>query len=353
MPGKQAGIFRIIKFFTRMKRIYSSKLTLALSLLLFIFSVGVLGYKILSDYSWVDAFYMTVITITTVGYGTVRDLSPSEKLFTSLLIISSIFIVGYAISVITEYLLSKNNIGNFKRKKVQQKIDSLKDHIIVCGYGRNGKQAVHKLEAYNKEYVVIETNEDIISREQKDGKLFIEGNAVEDEILLQAGLKKASTLICALPSDADNLFVVLSARQLNSDLKIISRATEETSFQKLKLAGANNVILPDKIGGDHMANLVVTPDLVEFLDNLSVSGQADSINVEQVPFEKVCPQGKEQAIASLDIRRKTGCSIIGYKAPNGDYLVNPEPSLVIEKDSKLILIGRPEQIESLKNIYNV
>ncbi len=336
-----------------MRKFYTSKLAIALSLLFFIFSVGVLGYKIMSDYSWTDAFYMTVITITTVGYGTVRDLSPSEKLFTSILILSSITIGGYAISVITEYLLSKNNIGNFKRKKVQQKIDTLKDHIIVCGYGRNGRQAVHKLEAYKKEYVVIEMNEHIVSHEQEDGKLFIEGNAVEDEILLQAGLERASTLICALPSDADNLFVVLSARQLNKDLKIISRATEENSFQKLKLAGADNVILPDKIGGDHMANLVVTPDLVEFLDNLAVSGSADSINVEQIPFEKVCPNGKELAIKSLDIRKKTGCSIIGYKAPNGNYVVNPEPSLIVEKDSKLILIGRPEQIESLKNIYNV
>jgi voltage-gated potassium channel len=336
-----------------MRKVLNSKLTLALLLLLFIFSVGVLGYKILSGYTWVDAFYMTVITITTVGYGTVRDLSPGEKLFTSVLIISSIFIVGYAISVITEYMLSKNNIGNFKRKKVQQKIDTLKDHIIVCGYGRNGKQAAHKLEAYNKEYVVIETNEDIVTREQENGKLFIEGNAIEDETLLQAGLERASTLICALPSDADNLFVVLSARQLNRGLKIISRATEETSFRKLKLAGADNVILPDKIGGDHMANLVVTPDLVEFLDNLSVSGDTDSINVEQVPFEKVSPDGKEQAIKALDIRKKTGCSIIGYKAPNGNYVVNPEPSLIVEKASKLILIGRPEQIESLKNLYNV
>lgn len=336
-----------------MRSIFKSKLAIALTLLLIVFSVGVLGYKILSEYTWIDAFYMTVITITTVGYGTVRDLSPSEKLFTSLLIISSIFIVGYAISVITEYMLSKNNIGNFKRKKVQQKIDILKDHVIVCGYGRNGRQAVHKLEAYKKAYVVIEMNEDIVNREQENGKLFIEGNAVEDEVLLRAGLKKASSLICALPSDADNLFVVLSARQLKSNLKIISRATEETSFQKLKLAGADNVILPDKIGGDHMANLVVTPDLVEFLDNLSVSGNTDSINVEQIPFEKVCPNGIEQAIDALDVRRKTGCSIIGYKTPEGNYIVNPEPSLVVRKDSKLILIGRPEQIESLKNLYNV
>jgi voltage-gated potassium channel len=336
-----------------MRRIFSSKLTIALSLLIFIFSVGVLGYKIFSGYSWIDAFYMTVITITTVGYATLTELTPNEKLFTSILIISSIFIVGYAISVITEYLLSKNNIGNFKLKKVQQRIDLLKDHVIVCGYGRNGKQAVQKLEAYKKDYIVIEMNEHIVNHELEDGKLFIEGNAVEDEILLQAGLKKASTLICALPSDADNLFIVLSARQLNKGLKIISRATEDTSVHKLKLAGADNVILPDKIGGDHMANLVVTPDLVEFLDNLSVSGSADSINVEQIPFEKVCPSGVEQAIAALDIRRKTGCSIIGYKTPGGDYIVNPEPSLVVRKDSKLILIGRPEQIESLKNLYDV
>lgn len=336
-----------------MRKLFSSKLVLALFLLFVIFTVGVLGYKILSGYTWVDAFYMTVITITTVGYGTVTELSPGEKMFTSLLIISSIFIVGYALSVVSEYLLSKNNIGNFKRKRVEHKIDLLRGHVIVCGYGRNGMQAVHKLEAYKKDYVVIEMNEDIVNREQENGRLFIEGNAVEDETLLRAGLEKASTLICALPSDADNLFVVLSARQLKSDLKIISRATEETSFQKLKLAGADNVILPDKIGGDHMANLVVTPDLVEFLDNLSVSGSADSINVEQVPFEKVCPDGKEQAIKTLDVRRKTGCSIIGYKTPEGSYIVNPEPSLVIRKNSKLILIGRPEQIEGLKNLYNV
>lgn len=336
-----------------MRKLLRSKIAISLFLLLIIFLTGVLGYKFISGYTWVDSFYMTVITITTVGYGTVGQLSPVEKIFTSFLILSSIFIVGYAISVISEYLLSKNNIGNFKRKKVKHKIEVLKDHIIVCGYGRNGKQAVQKLAAYNKDFVVIEMNEDIVSRQIEEGMLFVEGNAVDDEILHKAGIEKASTLICALPSDADNLFIVLSARQIKKDLKIISRATEETSFQKLKLAGADNVILPDKIGGDHMANLVVTPDLVEFLDNLSVSGHADSINVEQIPFEKVCSNGVEQAIKALDIRKKTGCSIIGYKSPDGGYIVNPEPSLVVRKESKLILIGRPEQIESLKNLYNV
>ena len=141
--------------------------------------------------------------------------------------------------------------------------------------------------------------------------------------------------------------------KLNNNLKIISRATEETTMKKLKLAGANNVIMPDKIGGDHMASLVVTPDLIEFLDNLSVSGEDDSMNVEQVSFSKVCPDGKELAIHELDLRKKTGCSIIGYRTPNGEYIVNPEADLILQQGSKLILIGRPFQIDSLKQLYNV
>ena len=335
-----------------MKKWFKSEIFVALFLVFCVFLAGVLGFSLFSGYSWIDAIYMTIITITTVGYGEVHPLSPDEKIFTSILIISSIFIVGYAIKIISEYILSQNNIGNFKRKKVKKAIDRMEQHVVVCGFGRNGKQAAEKLRDYNKEFVVIEKNESVIESFE-DEVLFVQGNAVEDEILLEAHIDTATTLICALPSDADNLFVVLSARQINPELKIISRATHETSFKKLKLAGADNVILPDKIGGDHMANLVVTPDLVEFLDNLSVSGEADSINVEQIPFEKVCADQIERSIKDLDIRKKTGCSVIGYKSPQGDYIVNPEPSLVIVKDSKLILIGRPNQIESLKRLYGV
>lgn len=229
----------------------------------------------------------------------------------------------------------------------------MRDHVIVCGYGRNGKQAAQKLIDYRQPFVVIESSEEIVNRASSDQLFFVHGNAIEDEVLIEAGIEKASTLICALPSDADNLFIVLSARQINKNLKIISRATEETSYKKLKLAGADNVIMPDKIGGDHMASLVVVPDLVEFLDNLTVSGEEDSINVEQIPFEKICPDDKEHAIEELDIRKKTGCSIIGYKSPEGEYIVNPEPSMVVRKNSKLIMIGRPPQIEKLKSLYGV
>jgi len=335
-----------------MKKLFESKIFLALFFLLLVFMIGVVGFRYYSEYSWIDAIYMTIITITTVGFKEVQPLSPEEKVFTSMLILCSIFIVGYAIKIISEYIMSQNNIGNLRMKKVQKQIDTLDGHVIVCGYGRNGQQAVHKLKDYNREHVVIELDEEIIGR-FSNGTLFVHGNANEDEVLHKAGVERASTVICALPNDADNLFVVLSARQINKNLKIISRASEETSYKKMKLAGADNVIMPDKIGGDHMASLVVVPDLVEFLDNLSVSGEKDSINVEQIPFEKICHDGEERTIMDLDVRKKTGCSIIGYKTPEGDYVVNPEPSTVLKKNSSLILIGRPDQIEGLKELYNV
>ncbi len=336
-----------------MSRIFRSSILRAILLLLLVFFAGMLGFVVIYDYTWVDAIYMTIITITTVGFGEVHPLSPSEKIFTSGLILSSIFIVGYAIKEVSEHMLSRNNIGNLRKKKVQNKIDNLQHHIIVCGYGRNGRQAAQKLQAYNKPFVVVEMNEDVIERFSEDNVLFVHGNADEDETLNRAGIEKAATLICALPSDADNLFVVLSARQINQNLRIISRATEETSYKKLKLAGADNVIMPDRIGGDHMASLVVVPDLVEFLDNLTVSGEEDSINVEQIAFEKVCANGAEVAITDLDLRKNTGCSIIGYKTPEAEYIVNPEPTTILKKGSKLIVIGRPNQIEKLKQYYNV
>lgn len=336
-----------------MKNLFRSNIVQALLLLFLVFFAGVIGYRSLSDFSWIDAVYMTIITITTVGFKEVHPLGPEEKIFTSFLILSSIFIIGYAVKVISEYILTKNDIGNFKLKRMKKTIDKMNNHVIVCGFGRNGKQACEKLRDYKRDFVIVENNEEVIEHFADGQTLFVHGNAVDDDVLIEAGIQRASTVICALPSDADNLFIVLSAKQINPNLRIISRASQETSFTKLKLAGADNVILPDKIGGDHMANLVVTPDLVEFLDNLSVSGEADSINVEQIPFEKVCPDNLERTIKDLDIRRQTGCSIIGYKGPDGNYIVNPSPTQLVEKDSKLILIGRPNQIEDLKKLYRV
>ncbi len=334
-----------------MFRLFRSKIYVALVLTITTLGIGVLGYRYVAGYEWIDAFYMTVITITTVGYGEVNPLTPEAKIFTVILILCSVVIVGYAIAVITEYIISKNTYLTLKNRRVQKQINNLNHHIIVCGYGRNGRQAVEKLRAYNKPFVIIERDDEIINRYEDAHTLFVKGNANEDETLLGAGIDRAKTLITALPDDADNLFVVLSARQLNSSLKIISRAEYETSQKKLKLAGADNVIMPNRIGGDHMASLVVHPDLIEFLDNLSVVGEEDSINVEEICFEQICPDNKSATIKAIDLRYKTGCTIIGYKAPSGKYIVNPSADKVLEEGSKLIVIGRPEQIKKLHETF--
>jgi voltage-gated potassium channel len=333
-------------------RLFRSKIYTALIMLLFLMCIGVLGYKLISGYDWVDAIYMTVITITTVGFAEVNPLDTASKIFTIFLILASVVIVGYAISIITEYILSRNNFEDIKQRKMQKRINSMSNHIIICGFGRNGKQAARKLLAYKKPFVIIERDREIIERFQEDDIAFVQGNANDDDTLKEAGIERASTLISALPNDADNLFVVLSARQINNKMAIISRASEETSYNKLKLAGANNVILPDKIGGDHMASLVVIPDLIEFIDNLGIVGERN-INVEEVKAEQLYDTSKIKTIRELDLRKKTGCTVIGFKDEHGDYIVNPEADTKLVPGSKIIVLGRPEQIETLNSEYDL
>lgn len=333
-------------------KLFRSKINTAFMLLSIILIIGVVGFKVMSGYSWLDALYMTVITITTVGFGEVSPLDEEAKIFTIFLILTSFIVVGYSIKVITEYILTKNNVEELKQKKMQKKIDNLNNHIIICGYGRNGKQAATKLMAYKKEFVVIEKDKEQVDKYQSDMVPFIVGNANEDEVLLNAGVERASCLISALPNDADNLFVVLSARQLNDKMNIISRASQETTYKKLKLAGANSVILPDRIGGDHMASLVVVPDLLEFIDNLSIVGKSN-INIEEIPIEKLYDPTDVKTIRDLDLRKKTGCNVIGFKDVNGEYIVNPEAEKELVPNSSVIVLGRPEQINKLNTLYNI
>lgn len=331
---------------------FRTKIYTAIFLLVVMLLIGVFGYMFISNYSLIDALYMTVITMTTVGFGEVVPLDNQSKIFTIFLILASVVIVGYALSIITEYILSRDHIEELKHKRMQKKIDSFNNHVVVCGYGRNGKQTVRKLSAHNKLFVVIERNKELEERLQFDNVPYVIGNANDDEVLIQAGIERASNFISALPSDADNLFVVLSTRQINKAINIISRASHESSYEKLKLAGANNVILPDKIGGDHMASLVVVPGLMEFIDNLSIVGKSN-INIEEVAIEKLYTTSTTKTIKDLDLRRKTGCTVIGYKDEKGDYIVNPEAELVLAPNSKIIVLGRPEQIDALNTEYNI
>lgn len=307
----------------------------------------------IDDYNFVDALFMTVITVSTVGFNIVDPLNPSAKIFTVFLIFSSIGTFMYAATIVTKFIVDGQFLIQYKHNQVYKKISKLSGHVIVCGYGRNGKQAVQKLIDYDRKYVIIESNPERIQElSQMDNVLFIEGNAVEDEFLIKAGIERASHVITTLPRDSDNVFVVLSCRQFNKDLTIISRATDENSRDKLKIAGATNVIMPTKIGGEHMASLVVTPDVVEFLDNLSVD-EKNFTNIKEVLIEDVSVEGEKATIRNFDLRRKTGVTVIGLKLVNGEYHVNPEGDTELLPGTKLIVLGKSSQIEMLEKMYGI
>jgi voltage-gated potassium channel len=167
---------------------------------------------------------------------------------------------------------------------------------------------------------------------------------------LEAGVKNAENLITALPSDSDNLYVVLSSRQLSSKLNIVSRANNESAQRKLKIAGAHNVIMPDKLGGDYMASLVVTPDLVEFVNRISLDGESYA-NLEEISVEDLPKKYLMKSIRELDLRKITGCSVIGFITGDGDYIINPSSDIILEPKSNLILLGRPDQIAKIRNVF--
>ena len=311
---------------------------------------GVFGYGFFFEYPWVDAFYMTIITITTVGFGEVYPLTDASKIFTIFLILTSISIYGYVVSVVSEYLSNTTLMEALRTAKTLKKIKTLKGHTVVCGYGRNGRQAASKLKNHKKSCVVIEKLPSLVKEIEEDGFLAVEGDATDDASLLKAGIEKAKNLVTALPSDADNLYVVLSSRQLNAQATIVSRATDESSQKKLIIAGANHVIMPDKIGGDHMASLLVTPDLVEFVNRISLDGER-SANLEEISVEDLPKHYLLKSIRDLDLRRKTGCSVIGFITGEGDYIVNPSSDTVLKAKSNLILLGRPDQIAKLKTLF--
>jgi voltage-gated potassium channel len=313
--------------------------------------IGIAGFIIIEGYRFSDAFYMTIITVATVGFQEVHPLSDGGRLFTAFLIITSFGTFAYAVTSISQYLLDGEFNQYYKNYKLVTAIEKLDDHVIICGYGRNGRQAAHVLKKHDKRFVVIEQKKDIvISINHKYSELVLEGDATLDEVLLKAGIKKAKALITTLPIDADNVFIVLSARALNPQLSIISRASEDNSDTKLKIAGANNVIMPDRLGGAHMASLVMKPDVMEFVDFITGQG-GDNIRLEEITFDILSPEYQNKTIRDLEIRNKSGANIIGFKTAKGEYVINPSADTIIIPDAKLFVLGTSEQIIKLKEMF--
>jgi voltage-gated potassium channel len=322
----------------------------AFLILLAIIVIGVTGYMLIEGDNFLNALYMTIITISTVGFGEIHRLSNPGKIFTIFLILSSFGTYAYAISLITTHLVEGQLAGFFagaaRRKSKVKKMDN---HIIICGYGRNGQQAAQELIAHRQSFIIIESNHDVIMQHLNEDFRFVEGDATNDDVLEKANIDHAKALITTLPNDADNTYVALTARSLNPDLLIISRAGNESSEKKLKVAGANNVIMPERVGGAHMATLVANPDVVEFLDRLSVHG-TEPTNLEEITCNNVAEKDFDISIREFGIRKKTGANIIGIKTSEGEFILNPSAEIRVNKGTKLFVLGTPEQIKSMKQI---
>ncbi len=334
-----------------MKNKSSKHLYYTLGLLISVLIMGSVGYKMLG-YTTSEAIYQTIITIATVGFEEVHPLDNRGMWFTSVLVIVSIGIFAYAVTTFTRYIVEGVFRNSYKDNKVKRKITRLTDHVIICGYGRNGKQAAIELREHNVPIVVVEQDPDIVQLlRETPGMLYVEGDAADEEALKSAHLESARAMITTLPEDADNLFVVLTAKELNSSIKIISRASMENSDVKLKRAGATNVIMPDKIGGQRMAKLVAQPDIVEFIDTLLLQS-ADSVFLEEISCKDLAACFSGKSIFELDIRNTSGANIIGLKRKDKSYLINPLPETTLTSSDQLFALGTKAQISHLrKTIY--
>jgi len=304
---------------------------------------GTIGFVIIEHFDFTDAFYMTVITISTVGFEEVHHLSDTGKWFTTVLIIINISLLTFFASHITQGILDGNFQQFYKRYKMKKAINQLRDHVILCGYGRNGKAAAHLMIKNNIPVVVLERHEPH-SSEEDDLRYHMIADATKDEALQDAGIGYAKALITTLPEDADNLFIVLTAKEINPNLRIISRASNDTSIRKLKSAGAAEVIMPDKIGGIHMATLVINPDVKAFIDYMS--NQSSDVQLSEIPVKKTI------GLSEMDCWKKTGATILGMRNAEKNYVLNPSAETQLREGDRIIAIGSQQQLKNLEALVN-
>ena len=322
------------------------KLLLAFLLIFLVISFGTLGYMSIEGWSLLDSLYMTIITLASVGYKEVHDLSFNGKMFTIVLIIGGVGTVAYALTAGAKIILEGELLDVFGRRRLEKKIKELKDHYIICGYGRMGKIICRELQEKHMNFVVIE-KEPALSPEKED-MLIVKGDATRDEVLKEVHIEEAKGLISVLPTDAENLFVVLSARGLNPSLSIVARAGEEGSEQKLMRAGADKVVSPYHIGGLRIAHTVLKPAVVDFIEFATKSGNID-LQMEEIAIQ----EASRLSGLSLDecgIGRELGIIIVAIKKTGGELKFNPTFRSTIETGDTLIALGEISRLKILEDM---
>jgi len=320
-------------------------LRISLIFLIGLLLIGTIGYMLIEQWSLIDSIYMTVITVSTVGFKEVFDLSPAGRLFTVALIIFGVSFIAYAAGSIVQFMVEGQLRSILGRKKLEKQIAKLKNHYIICGYGRIGTHICRELEAKPVPFVVVENEPHKTDRLNREWILYVEGDATVDETLIKAGIRSAKGLVTAVTSDTANVYITLTARGLNPDLFILARASEESSETKLKRAGATKVISPYVMGAARMAQAILRPSVVDFIE-IATAGKNYELQLEESRVTADSALVGKTLITS-GIRRDLGIIIVGIKKDAGQMLFNPAPDTTIESGDVLITLGEPEAIENL------
>ncbi len=329
-------------------------LRLALLLLVITMAVGTVGLMLIEGYTLIDAFYMSVITISTVGFGEVQPLSNAGRLFVSALVVFNIGIVAYVLAAFSYYVIDGKLFETMQYNRIQARIEKMEGHTIVCGYGKYGREIVSHLRLHDHPYVIVELNKEKLSDliEEEEDILYVIDDATHDDALFAAGIERASSLITALNDDSDNLFIVLSSKDLNPALRIVSRAKEVRGRQKMIKAGASHVIMPEQIGGFYMATLISKPGAVEFFSFITNELSAD-IGFEELTYDQLPDKYRGKPIMELNLRSTTGVNIIGHRLQGGKYQVNPGPDTVLGPEGSFIVVGNPKQLDDFRRLFDL
>jgi len=322
-----------------------SKLRLAFLLLLFIVTVGTAGYVIIERWSVFDSLYMTIITLATVGFSEVRPLSETGRGFTMILIAVGAFNGGYIIASIGQLVLEGQLRAILGRRKMEKIVQKMNDHIVLCGYGRVGRQVAQEFTRRKQPFVVIENSPTSGQDVDRNDIIIITGNAVEDEVLERAGITRARAIVSTLPDDADNVYLALTARQMNPRLVIIARADTELAKKKLLRAGANRVVCPHELGGTQMAMATLRPNVVDFMHLASAPG-GERLRIEEISIkEKGNLTGK--TIIEAAIKSEYDAIVVGLRKRSGEMLFNPHGETRMEEGDILIVLGEHHKLEKL------
>ncbi len=310
-------------------------------LLLLVIIAGTIGYMVIERWPLLDAVYMTIITISTVGYNEIHPLSTTGRVFSSVLIFGGVGVMLYTGGALVQYIIEGHFPNIFGRHKMKEKIEKLKNHIILCGYGKVGQEVAQVFDSEEAIFVVIDESEEAVAKAIENGHFCLRGEATSDDTLEEAGIQRAKGLVAALDSDADNIYLTLSAKALRPELMVVARGSSEESETKLKRAGADRIILPYRIGGRRMALLTLRPLVVDFIDTTMHSGRGEMV-LENI---KVTP---ESPLAGVTVKNGLGCcgamAILAVKKKDGKLIPNPPDDTPLETDDELVIIGTREQL---------